>query len=146
MAGRNGKNITPQELEDRSEAILIAIELGSLSYGKIAKATELTIQNIQTVFKHRPEVHREYKKAQMAVRAMAESNIVDAIMDVEHPKNFEASKVLLNRYKWEMDDALERDNSDIEVEVSNAGGGKEDSLVKISFSSQSKQTLEEESE
>jgi hypothetical protein len=105
---KRGHSITPEELEKRALDIDAAIEAGALSYTKISKVTGYTLTNINTVFKKKPELHKKYKVALMSVQLQAVSNMVDIIMDQDHPKNFEATKSFLGKYKTELDEVFEQ--------------------------------------
>lgn len=147
MAGTKGKIITEQELDKRQRRVEDAIDAGILSYPRIARAAKITVPNLQAVFKKRPEVHKRYRVALLAIKSYAESNLVEAIMDTKHPKNFEATKLFLARYRVDMDDVFEKaDNtpSDMEINVIPNADASKGTSVKINFSCQSKGIKEEE--
>lgn len=147
MAGKKGVDPTEEELDTRQQKIEDAIDAGILSYVKIAKASKLTVSNLQTVFKKRPELHKKYRVALLSIQAIAESNLIDVIMDPKHPKNYEATKYFLSKYKVDMDTIFEKadsTSSDIEVNVVPNPDDSKGSIIKINFTSQSKRSQEEE--
>lgn len=146
MAGKQGKDLTIAEINRRAQKIEDAIDAGILSYRKIAKAAGLTVPNLQTTFRKRPDIHKKYRVALLSIQAYAESNMIEAIMDPDNPKCFEASKIFINKYRIEMDEVFEKtgdDVPDVEVSVGKSEAQVEGSTIKISFSSQSKKNKEE---
>lgn len=111
-AWKRGHNLTPDELEKRVSDIDAAIEAGAISYTQIQKVTGYTMTNIRTVFKKDEELYKKFKKALMAVQLQAVSNMIDILMDQSHPKNYEASKTFLGKYKTEFDDVFEKQDED----------------------------------
>lgn len=149
MAWKQGKDLTQKEIDRRAQAIEDAIDAGIISYRKVAKAAKLTIPNLQLTFRKRPELHKKYRVALLTLQMHAESNLVDAIVDPSHPKNFEATKFFMGKYKVDMDTVFEKvADTPQEVEVSvtptENGNGGNGSLIKINFTSQSKKKEEDE--
>lgn len=147
MAGTKGVDPSETEINRRAQRIEDAIDAGILSYTRLAKAAKITVSNLQWVFRKRPEVHKKYRVALLAIQAYAESNLVEAIMDPKHPKNFEATKLFMGKYRIDMDSVFEKvadTPSDIEVNVIPNPDESKGTTVKINFTSQSKRSQEEE--
>lgn len=139
--GLRGHPTSEIEFNRRYDDVKLAIELGAVSYKRISVTTQLSIQQIQNLFKKFPDLHDIYKRAVFEVRLHAAGNIMEAIMDGDHPKNFEASKFFITRYKTPLEEQFERNDQDetthvVTVENTEKGSNK----INISFSSQSKRT------
>lgn len=137
--GKKGKIVTEAEKKKRYEAIELAIESGVLAYKKICKTTKLTEAQLQKAFRENEELHKKYKIALLVVKNKAANNIISMVMDDAHPKNFEATRLFVTRYKTTLDEVFEPQTQQIEsdVDIDGTPGGVK---VNIHFTSQSNST------
>ncbi len=141
--GKNvNDNVSEDEFDIRAAEIEGALDAGNITYTGIAEHTGLTIKMIQNVFERRIKTYAYYRKCLMSMKAIAADNVVEALVDKKHPKNWDVTKWFATRYKTALDDCFARDrDDDVQVSVdlqdnqAEGGGG---SRVNIIFSSQSK--------
>jgi len=142
--GVRGHNTPPDELKRRYDEVSIAIEEGALSYTKIRTVTKLSIQQIQNLFKHFPDLHEKYRRAVAQIRLIASGNIIDAICDPTNPKHYEASKWFATHYKGQLDEEFEKQDDAVEsTGISIEEEGESKRKINITFSPQNKRTKED---
>lgn len=101
---RNKKRVL---LEDSWE-VQKAIEDDKSTHKDISNITGLTKHRISVVFEAHPEVYELYKKKRRVMIDTAADNIMKIVEDENHPKNYEASKFILSKYKSDLDNIFER--------------------------------------
>ena len=133
--GKKGKVVTSQLNQKRIEAISNAIEAGVITYKNLCKYCSITESILQCTFKANPSLHKKYKVALIAVKHKAADNIVTAVMDSDHPKNFEATKLFISRYKTPLDEVFEPVTNEISIDSEDAPTGTK-AKITINFTPQ----------
>ncbi|UXQ88793.1 hypothetical protein [Tenacibaculum phage Larrie] len=110
-------------LERRSLLIKSAIDKNFLTYREISKVTGLKLTEIKDTLGKNKELNAEYRVCKRMVSEIASDNIFDAVMDKTHPKNYEASKLIITKFKSEFDEHLESADSS-EIEIGGVGSGE----------------------
>ena len=125
-----GKRELSKILEDRKILVEQALHLGKLTRKDICNATGLSMTELANLFQKDREIYHKYSIMRRTVVDVAADNIVNAVMDPNHPKNYDASKEVLKNWKSDLDDILDsRDGTEIKIE----GGSNAKSPVKIVF-------------
>lgn len=120
--------------DDRKASVAAALEQGCLTNKEICDMTSLKIYQLNGVFKKFPELKVAHKMVAQDVGAQAVSNLAEIIMDTDHPKNFEASKLFITRFRTEMDETQERQDGDsVNVDFSK---GESTGRLNISFTAE----------
>lgn len=127
-----------EKLEKDAILIRAAIKQGYRTKLKISKATGLKVGRITTVFKNNEELYGEYKLFFSEIKDLAVDNLEDIVKDKKHKRNFEATKFVLQTYKSDLDESLEKQSSDGEVEVE-VGGASHASPIVIKFKKTTKE-------
>lgn len=107
IRSRNKKRVL---LED-SYDVRDSVKEGASTYREIAKVTGLTNQRILQVFESYPKVYDNYKRLRMVMVDLATDNIYEIVKDNLHPKNYDASKYILQKYKSDLDNIFERSDN-----------------------------------
>tara|TARA_R110000765_G_scaffold376036_2_gene466740 strand:- start:417 stop:842 length:426 start_codon:yes stop_codon:yes gene_type:complete len=104
-------------------AILVeaAIDLGLTSRTEIAKSTALKLQELNNLFRERPELYAKFCIVRKTIVDMAADNMMDIVADRAHPKNYDASKFVITNYKSDLDASLESKVDGIDVEIGGSG-------------------------
>lgn len=138
-----GKIIGKKELakifEERKVLVEQALELGKLTRKDICDATGLKMSDLNNLFGKDRELYSKYCILRRTVVDVAADNIVNAVMDPKHPKNYDASKEVLKNWKSDLDDILDSKDGDA-IKIETLGKGK--SPVKIVFGDTSSNSKE----
>jgi hypothetical protein len=132
------------ELERDSSLIRAAItELDLVTRGKICAATGLKLGRLVIIFAKNKDLYSLYKIRRKNLAHLAADNIADILMDKDHPSFFAASKLILSKYRSDLDETLET-HEDSEDEVSVAfGKASTASPVTVSFKKAKKKEEED---
>jgi hypothetical protein len=124
-------------MADCRELILVALEKGFTTKGKISKSTGLKITELNNIFKEDRELWAEYTMYRRTLVDLAADNIADIIGDPTHKDHYQASKYVLATYKSDLDQTLE-EKGDAD-NVTFEGSGKRSTRVTIKFKSKQKE-------
>lgn len=119
MAKPKGPTRIPEIVwEDRINAVRLALEKGQCTYKAIANAIGKSIPFVQKLFDKFPEIRKEYLMTKRIIANQAADNIYDIVNDPDHPKNYDASKFIISRFKSDLDESCEKhDEEGLEVAI-----------------------------
>jgi len=104
---RNNKRDTERRDKRRLKAFKIAIDEGHITKKDIANSMDISISELISFFDKFPEQKKQYANKLSNIADIASDNLAQIVLDQDHPKNYDASKFVMNHYKNEMDEILE---------------------------------------
>lgn len=104
-------------LTTRVALVKAALDEGKFSRREICKATELKTWELNEVFAKDRELYALYKVRLKSIASMATDNIVEILNDPNHPQHFQASKLIYQDFKTEIDEVLEPKANELEIQV-----------------------------
>lgn len=73
----------------------------------VAKAAGLTFDRTKLMLERFPDLEQKRKDSLKGLTGMAVENITNVLKDENNPNNFAASKMILSKFKSELDEVLE---------------------------------------
>ena len=113
-------------LEDKKLRIREAIKQGVVLSRDLAKIAGIKLHDLKNIFTNDRELYAEYCVAKKTIENLAADNIYKIVEDESHPKNYDASKFIIQNFRTEIDDVLDGKNGemlDIEIGGKSDGGG-----------------------
>lgn len=95
-----------KKIEEMSELVKLALEKGQTTRRAICDMTGLKAHQLATLFSDNKELYLEYTLRRRTLVDTAADNIQEIVDDPTHPKHFEASKYVLQKYKSDLDTIL----------------------------------------
>lgn len=130
-AMKNTKREKKKLLDERSLLINAALDQGFVTRHEIKTATGLELHHISDTLTKNRELNAKYKVRRKVVADIAADNIHRIVMNPNHSKNYEASKLIMSKYKTDLDDTLEHiEDEGLGVEI----GGNTTNPVRLVFS------------
>lgn len=138
-AMRNGVREASKLLETRKALVLVALDAGKFTRRDICKATGMKLHELGDLFTKDRAIFAEYVVRRETLADTAADNIADIVNDPQHPKNYEASKFILQNYKSDLDETLTPSAGEMEIHVPGSGDLRNPSApVIIKFSAPKK--------
>ena len=113
-------------LEDRKLRVREAIKQGVVISRDLANIAGIKLHDLKNIFTNDRELYAEYCVAKKTIENLAADNIYKIVEDESHPKNYDASKFIIQNFRTEIDDILDGKNGemlDIEIGGNSDGGG-----------------------
>ena len=113
-------------LEDKKLRIREAIKQGIVLNRDLANVAGIKMHDLKNIFTNDRTLYAEFCVAKKTIENLAADNIYKIVEDETHPKNYDASKFIIQNFKTEMDDILDGKNGemlDIEIGGNSDGGG-----------------------
>ena len=130
---QNTKRAKEKEMRDRKFLVEAAMNEGVFGKGDLAKYTGIPLHLINNLFQNDRELYAEFCVRRQIIVDMAADNIAQIVANQKHPKNYDASKFILQTYKSDLDDSMIA-KAPAEVEFAIGGGGEsKSSPIKITF-------------
>lgn len=128
------KNVINEErdLIEKVSKIEAAIYAGCKSYGAIAMATSIPNHKVKKIIQSNMDLKSMYKVRKGMLADQAAANIETIVNDPKHPKHFDASKLVLQKYKSELDENLDAHDPD-SLEISGEDDDGKVKRVNITF-------------
>lgn len=111
-------------LEDKKLRIREAIKQGIVLRRDLCKVTDIKLHDLRNIFTKDRELYAEFCVARKTIEGLASDNIYKIVEDETHPKNYDASKFIIQNFKTDMDDILEsKDGESLDISLGNSSGG-----------------------
>jgi hypothetical protein len=101
-----------------------AIADGHTSRRDVSKSMGITHFELSNFFEENPKAYKVYTQRRRELVDIAADNVQDIVEDKTHPKHYEASKYVLQNYKSDLDNILDKTDGE---EINIAGSGDEES-------------------
>ena len=111
-----------------------AISDGYTSRRDVSKAMGMTSFELSNFFEDNPKCYKIYTQRRRELVDIAADNIQDIIEDKTHSKHYEASKYVLQSYKSDLDNILDKNDGE---SISIGAGDEESSGIVIKFGKKS---------
>ena len=131
---QNTKRAKEKEMRDRKLLIEAAMNEGVFGKGDLAKYTGIPLHLINNLFQNDRELYAEFCVRRQIIVDMAADNIAQIVANQKHPKNYDASKFILQTYKSDLDDSMiAKAPGEVEFAIGGGGGDSKSSPIKITF-------------
>ena len=130
------------EYQDKVMRVSAAIEAGYIQRRDLAHAADVKLHDLNNIFTKERELYASYCVRRKTIKDLAADNIYAVVEDRSHPKNYEASKWVAEKFKTDLDDSLES-KSDDNLGVSVSNEGSESGRITIRFGKKTSEDLDE---
>ncbi len=89
-----------------------AISDGYTSRRDVSKAMGMTSFELSNFFEDNPKSYKVYTQRRRELVDIAADNVQDIVEDKTHPKHYEASKYVLQNYKSDLDNILDKNDGE----------------------------------
>ena len=89
------------------------------------------MNDLRNIFTNDRELYAEFCVGRKLITDLASENIYNIVKDEGHPKNYDASKFIIQNFKTDIDDSLEsKDGEMVDIQL---GGGSNGGGITLKF-------------
>lgn len=113
----NKRRAKKKEIEERTLRVDAALDQHIMTKKKICEAADIKLSDLNNLFTHNRELYAKYTVLRRTITDIASDNVAEIVNDPHHPQHFQASKYVLEKFRSDFNETLDKNDDELIVNV-----------------------------